>query len=72
MTILFTEDVDGMDLKHIRLLAFYSRLKQTRLKKERYIIRQDNIQIFDKSIFFRYRMRQIKTTETNKKITYLN
>ena len=33
--------------------------------------RQYNIQIFDKIIFFKYRTRQIKTTETNK-VTYLN
>ena len=31
--------------------------------------RQYNIQIFDKIIFFKYRTRQIKTIETNKKVT---
>ena len=30
-------------------------------------IRHYNIQIFDKIIFFKYRTRQIKTTERNKK-----
>ena len=31
-----------------------------------------NIHIFDKIIIFKYRTRQIKATETNKKVTYLN
>ena len=31
--------------------------------------RQYNIQMFDKTIFLKYRTRQIKATETNKEIT---
>ena len=34
--------------------------------------RQNNIHIFDKIIFLKYMTRQIKTTETNKKVIYLN
>ena len=34
--------------------------------------RQYNIQLFDKIIFFKYRTREIKATETNTKVTYLN
>ena len=45
--------------------------KQTRFKKDK-TIRQDNIQIFINIIFFKYRTRQIKTTKTNNKVTYLN
>ena len=64
--------------------------RQTRFKKERYLIRQDNtIYKFliknyfssieqDKSvllvlgvIFFKYRTREIKATETNKKVIYV-
>ena len=43
-----------------------------KVKKQCSLIRQYNIQIFYKIIFFKYRTRQIKTTETNKKVTYLN
>ena len=41
---------------------------------ERYLIRQYNIglHIFDKIFFFKYNTRQIKTTETNTKVTYFN
>ena len=35
-------------------------------KNSRYLIRQYNIQIFDKIIFLKYRTRQLKATETNK------
>ena len=35
-------------------------------------MRQDNLIFFYKIIFLKYRTRQIKTTETNKKVTYLN
>ena len=45
-------------------------IKKNKVKKECYLIRQYNIQIFYKIIFFNYRTRQIKTTETNKKVTY--
>ena len=34
--------------------------------------RQYNIQISHKTIFFKYRTKQIKATETNKEIIYLN
>ena len=34
--------------------------------------RQYNIQVLDKIIFFKYMTRRIKTTETNKKVTYAN
>ena len=34
--------------------------------------KQYNINIFDKIIFFKYRSRQIKAREINKKIMYLN
>ena len=44
-----------------------ARSKQARLKKERYLIKQDNITyFFDTIIFFKYRTRQIEITETNK------
>ena len=33
--------------------------------------RQYNIQMLHKIIFIKYRTRQIKATETNKKVTYL-
>ena len=36
-----------------------------------YKTRQYNIHIFDKIIFFKNRTRQVKTTETNKKVTLL-
>ena len=39
--------------------------KQWRLKKNAI---QYNIHIFNKAIFFKYRTKQIKTTETNKKV----
>ena len=34
--------------------------------KSSYLIRPYNINIFDKIIFFKYRTRQIKATDTNK------
>ena len=34
--------------------------------------RQYKIEMFNKNIFFKNRTRQIKATETNKKVTYLN
>ena len=37
-----------------------------------HVIRQNNIQIFFKIIFFKYRTRQLKTIETNKKVTYFD
>ena len=46
--------------------------KKTRLEKECYLIRQDDNAMFNKIIFFKYKTRQIKTAETNKKISYLN
>ena len=39
--------------------------KQWRLKKNTI---QYNIHIFNKTMFFKYRTRQIQTTETNKKV----
>ena len=36
-----------------------------------YKTRQYNIHIFNKIIFFKNRTRQVKTTETNKKVTLL-
>ena len=49
-------------------------MKMNMIKKECYLIRQDNtyIHIFYKIFFFTYRTKQIKTTETNMKVTYLN
>ena len=43
------------------------RLKQTRLKKEHYLIRQDNIQIFNKIIVFKYKTREIKMANCQQK-----
>ena len=37
-----------------------------KVKKEHYLIRQYNIQICNKIIFFKYSTRQIKARETNK------
>ena len=34
--------------------------------------RKYNIQIFDQIIFFKYRTRQVKTAEPNKKVSYVN
>ena len=42
-----------------------------KVKKERYLKRQDNIQSFDKFIFFKYSTRQMKATERSKKVIYL-
>ena len=46
--------------------------KNNNTKKQHYLITQDNIQMFDKIIFFTYRTRQIKATETNKKLLNWN
>ena len=57
------------------LLFLFSpkRTKQTRLKRTLFsTTRQYNTYIFNKIIFFKYRSRQIKATETNKKVTYLH
>ena len=44
----------------------FIRVETNRVKKERYLMTQDNIQIFDKNFFFKFRIRQMKVTETNK------
>ena len=57
------------------LFCLCSISKQTRFKKKRTLFnktRQYNIHILNKIFFFKYRTRQLKTTETNKLITYLN
>ena len=54
------------DLKQVKLLAFDSR--STLFNKTR----QYNILVFDKMFSFKYRTRQIKTTKTHMKVTYLN
>ena len=45
---------------------------ETNKVKQSTLTRQYNIQIFNKIIFFKYRTREIKATETNKYVTYLN
>ena len=60
-------------MDHVRISSIYL-IETKKVKKERYLIKKDNknIHIFNKSIFFKCRTKQIKTTETNKKVTYLN
>ena len=53
--------------QHILFMAIRHQVIVTnKVKKECYIIRQDNTQIFNNIFFFKYRIRQIKATETNK------
>ena len=47
-----------------------TKIETNKVKKEHCLIRQYNTQNFDKYIFLKYRTRQIKATETNKKVTY--
>ena len=61
------------NLKQVRLLAFLIRSKQTRFIK---LLFNETVQytytFSIKLSFFQYRKRQIKATEINKSITYLN
>ena len=50
------------------LPCFTLTINTSKIKKERYLIRQYNIQTFDTIIFFNYRI----TREANTKVTYLN
>ena len=50
---------------HERTLFPQSYISLPKIKKERYLIRQDNIKMFDK----KYGTRPIKTTETNTIVT---
>ena len=45
--------------------------KQTSFEENKTLFNKTR-HIFDKIFFFKYRTRQIKTTETNKKVMYLN
>ena len=55
-----------------RAASFKAFFRSTKTKQQGYErtlfnkTKQYNIQIFDKNIFFKYRTRQIKATETNK------
>ena len=56
----------AMDLALIGRLQIIYQIETNKVIKERYLIRQDNtIIVFDIFIFFKYRIREIKATETN-------
>ena len=40
-------------------------IETKKVKKEHYLVRQDNTYIFEKIFFFKYMTREIKATETN-------
>ena len=48
----------------------YVVIETNKVKKECYLIRQDNTHILDKITFFKYRKIQIEITETNKKVAW--
>ena len=55
------KDVKQIKTASVRIIDW------NKVKKERYLLTQyNNIHIFNKIIFFEYRTRQIKATETNK------
>ena len=50
----------------IKTIKYLKLVETNKVKKKRYLMRQDNINIFNKTIFLRYRTRQIKATKINK------
>ena len=68
-----TEDFLMSELVPITGVDYKDLLSICRLKKKNhYSVRQDNVHIFNKIIFVKYRTRQIESTETNVNVTYLN
>ena len=47
-------------------IILINRIETNKVEKGLYLIRQYNIQIFDRTIFLNYRTRQVKATERNK------
>ena len=58
-----------MDLKQIKTASILIKIETNKIKKE-HLIRQDKMHILNNILFFKYRTKQLKTTETNMKVTY--